>query len=287
MKEFICLIIIIIFNVNNYAQNLGINTTTPLAPLHVQATGETTAILENQSSLTPSLTNSMYFAYGIQLPVSNKKYAAAIKTIGTGTNSARLAFFTGATNFQANLFERMTIDNDGRVGIGNNSPAFGFDVNTYTRFIGPVGFMTDPNGYYALNVGGSVRIDGTVNPYNTLAIGNNTTIEGTLTVNNGKGIVRSTNSTQMKIRRTTASLAFNNLGAGQTATSGPLNFGEDFTSVTVTVGHVNNGTGDFQKVLVVPFNVNEINNTCQFHVTNVASSTITFTGSWEVVLIGN
>jgi hypothetical protein len=91
----------------------------------------------------------------------------------------------------------------------------------------------------------------------------------------------------MKIKRMTVGFSATNLGAGATIESGFLNFAEDFTAVTVIMGQAYNSTGDWSKILVVPFEVDETNDRCRFVITNVSSSAVTFSSSYEVIAIGN
>jgi hypothetical protein len=187
----------------------------------------------------------------------------------------------------------MTILNNGHVGIGNTNPLYDLSVTGNGYFSTYLGVHTPPNSSYSLSVAGparyfnDIRVDGVLNPTSALNIGTNVAVGGLLTVSNGKGIVRSTSSSQMKIKRITISLSATSFGAGSTFDSGYLYFGEDFSSVSVTVGQAFNGTGDWAKVLLVPFEVDETNDRCRFKVTNVAGSSITFDSDWEIVLIGN
>lgn len=274
------------------AQNVGIGTSTPVSIFHAATNVNHVFTAENTNSLSLGITTGINFAAGIN-SANNYKYTGAIRTIGTSTTDARLGLFTYTGNNPAGLIERLTILDNGNVGIGNINPLYNLSVSGSGYFTTYVGIQTPPNVSYSLSVSGAaryysdLRVDGILNPNNALAIGNNTTIEGTLTVQNGKGIVRSVSSTQMKIKRTGVGFAGTNLGAGATIESGYLNFGEDYTAVTVLVGQAYNGTGDYAKVFVVPFEVDEVNDRCRFKVTNVASSAITFDADWEIVLIGN
>jgi hypothetical protein len=192
----------------------------------------------------------------------------------------------------------------GNVGINNASPGFGLHVSNYAKFDYPVGIGTDPTAGYNLDVNGStrflgnVRIDGTLNPSNALQIGSSTNIDGNLYVfdnillrnstANNYGIVRSVTSSQMKVRRASVGFSASNFGAGASIESGFLGFGEDFTALTVIMGNARaGGTGSWEKVLIVPFEIDVINNRCRFKLTNVSSAAITFNCDWDVLLIGN
>ncbi len=256
------------------AQNVGINTTTPLMPLHVASSNGNVAILENTTPLTLGVENNLYFADGLNGP-NDTKYTGAIKSIGTGGDYARLGFFTYASPQPSYLLERMSITDNGAVGIGTTNPQYTLDVAGAARV------------QSSLQVTGGLTIGSTLNPATPLSIGNNAAIGGTLTVSSGKGIVRSVDATQMKIKRISVTLAGTNLAPGGTLTSSNLYFGEDYSSVTVNVGQVYNGSGDWAKVLLVPCNVDLAANSCQFTLTNTSSAPITFSCSWELALIGN
>jgi hypothetical protein len=274
------------------AQNTGIGTSTPVSALHTATSVSNVLTLENTNPLVLGITSGLNFAAGIN-SVNSYKYIGAIRAIGTSTSEGRLGLFTFASNTPNGLAERITILNNGNVGINNTNPQYDLSVNGSGYFTNYVGIQTAPSSSYALSVSGSaryygdLRVDGVLNPNNTLDIGNNTTIEGTLTVENGKGIVRSFSSTQMKIKRAAVGLSAVNLGAGASIESGYLNFGDDFTAVTVIVGQPYNSTGDYFKVLLVPFDVDVVNDRCRFKLTNVANSAITFDSDWDIMLIGN
>jgi hypothetical protein len=94
------------------AQNTGINTTTPHMALHVFKAADTALLqLDNGTSLANRTNLGMYFKNGTY-------YTGAIKTIGKSNNEARLGIFTFATNNQNNLKERLSILDNGNVGIG-------------------------------------------------------------------------------------------------------------------------------------------------------------------------
>lgn len=292
MKSSVWFTLFFLLTANLDAQNIGVNTASPVSAFHIKSPGEAAMTIENATPLNTNIRTNLLFGNAID-GAGSYKYTGAIKTIGTSSTGARLGLFTGSGATPGSPLERISILNNGMVGISTTNPSYTLDVNGNTRLDGYVGIGTPPNVSYALSVNGSsrvyqdLRIDGVLNPNSVLNIGNNTLIEGTLTVQNGKGIVRSTSATQMKIKRASVGFAYTGLGAGSTATSGNLNFGEDFAAVTVTVGQCVSGTGDWAKVMIVPCNVDVNANTCQFAITNVSSSAITFDGSWQVVLVGN
>ena len=65
---------------------------------------------------------------------------------------------------------------------------------------------------------------------------------------------------------------------------GVLNY-ENFSGVpTVSVGQVESGSGDWNKVLATPFNATATS--CSVKFTNVGSTTISMTGTWHFTIIG-
>ena len=137
------------------------------------------------------------------------------------------------------------------------------------------------------NTTGNVGI-GTADPAEKLDVTGNAKISGAVTVG-GDGIVKSTNATQMKMTRSGILLSFAGLGAGSTATSGYFYWTESFNAMAIYVGNVQSATatGEWYKIMVTPFEIDTVNKRCRFHITNVASTTVTFSANWEVLLVGN
>ena len=103
---------------------IGIGTINPLMKLHIAKNDSALAIFENTQTLNVNVSNALYFKTGNGL----LSYTGAVKTIGEGTGAARLGLFT-YTAFAANgLVERLSITDDGKVGIGNIKPQAKFHV---------------------------------------------------------------------------------------------------------------------------------------------------------------
>jgi hypothetical protein len=97
------------------AQNVGIGTATPDYRLHVFYPGSSLLKLENSTSLATGVSNDLFFKTGTL-------FTGGIRTIGTTTANARLGFFTKASATETGLLERLSILDNGNVGLGTTSP---------------------------------------------------------------------------------------------------------------------------------------------------------------------
>jgi hypothetical protein len=109
--------------------DIGIGTTSPLAQLHVSNINENVALLENTTALNTNINTGLLYKTGTQ-------FTGAIKTIGTGTTSARLGIFTNASSVSSGLLERISVRNNGFVGIGTTAPNEQLSVQTASNFAG-------------------------------------------------------------------------------------------------------------------------------------------------------
>lgn len=116
MKKFFSSAIVLFLLAGAYAQHVGIGNTSPLMKLHVSSLSDTALLLiDNNTTLAQGTSTGMYFKNGAW-------YTGGIRTIGTGSNVARMGIYTYASGTVAGLRERMSITDDGFVGIGNISP---------------------------------------------------------------------------------------------------------------------------------------------------------------------
>jgi hypothetical protein len=114
----------------------------------------------------------------------------------------------------------------------------------------------------------------------------NVKIRDELVVDDGKGIVRSNSATQQKVVLTSGSFTISNLAVGSYVDSGNLNY-ENFGGIpTVTVGQIINAsaTGEWYKVHIIPINVTATE--CQLRLVNLASDSISFSGTWQFLIVG-
>jgi hypothetical protein len=104
------------------AQRVGIGTQTPRQILHISAARDSgLLLLENRATLGLNTSTSLYFRNG-------SWFTASIKAVGQASNEARLSFYTFAAQDSSGLRERMTIMDDGRVGMGTSMPAAGLEI---------------------------------------------------------------------------------------------------------------------------------------------------------------
>ena len=76
--------------------------------------------LWNRDNLEENVENSIIFR-------DSEYFTGAIKTIGTSDHEARLGLFSSAASSEDGLKERLTILNNGKVGIGNSTPSLNSD----------------------------------------------------------------------------------------------------------------------------------------------------------------
>lgn len=120
------LLMFVILAAETKAQDVGIGTLSPDHKLHVSSNTSTLFKLDNTTNLNTGIMSEMYFKTGAH-------YTGALKTIGNGAVTARLGFFTYAVTNPTALLERMSIMDNGNVGIGTNNPGFLLDVNGRIR----------------------------------------------------------------------------------------------------------------------------------------------------------
>ena len=111
------------------AQNVGVGNTSPGMKLHVSSPADTALLLlDNNAALANNKNAGLYFKTG-------NYFTGALKAIGTGVNVARLAFLTFADINQNQLRERMSILDNGNVGIGTTAPNALLEVNGSFRLV--------------------------------------------------------------------------------------------------------------------------------------------------------
>jgi len=104
---------------------VGIGTSTPIAKMHASSNSNELLQLENTNALAAGSSVKQLFRNG-------SYYTGAIGTTGESIATARLSFYTSAWFAAASLTERMSILDNGNVGINTITPAAKLDVNGKT-----------------------------------------------------------------------------------------------------------------------------------------------------------
>jgi subtilisin-like proprotein convertase family protein len=130
---------------------IGTNPTNYTLEVKNQGFGSNTLLLESAANLGNAFENRLTFK-------SNNYYTGAIKAIGTSATTARLGFFTGANASEGNLLERMSITNDGNVGIGIFNPTYPLHIEdvTLTSNIRELAYFRNESGIAASGGGFSI-----------------------------------------------------------------------------------------------------------------------------------
>jgi hypothetical protein len=309
MKKIIFLQAILFVVMCGYGQRVGIGTDQPISKLSID------------SGLNIDQANVNGFALESALTFGNNKKVGIGSRRTAGLNQAGLDFYTqGSRRMSIDSFGNVGIGTtapdfrlhvsgstyisgsgyiSGGLGIGTVTPDYAFQNNVgYNHMPYSLGIGTVPTSTYKLDVDGGpvrmrqdVRVDGILNPNNALIIGSDATVQGGLNVvgdvvvQSNKGIVRSQNSTQLKVVRTSVELSANNLAAGGFVDSGAF-FYESFGAVPqVYVGNMQTASNnDWHKLEFIPFNVTA--NSCQFRVMNHGSSTASVAVKYSILVIG-
>ncbi len=100
---------------------VGIGNILPEDRLHITDSANSILLLQNSKTLAGNVNSEIHFRQG-------NNYTASIRSIGENSQAARLGFFTNATSSSQHLIERLTIADDGKVGINNTQPAELLDV---------------------------------------------------------------------------------------------------------------------------------------------------------------
>lgn len=151
-----CLLAIVLLPAVLSAQNVGLGTINPLMKLHVSTADSAVALLENTLPLGLNASNALYFKTGN----STYAYTGAVKTIGEGTNMARLGLFTYSAPAVNGLRERLSITDGGLVGIGTSVPQTMLHLNPNGAGALLIGSNRSSGGYTNLEMGISAQTNG-------------------------------------------------------------------------------------------------------------------------------
>lgn len=132
------------------AQNVGIGTEAPSASLHLRGNTSERLRLENAAALALNVRNDIVFRTG-------SFFTGQIRTVGTGINTARLGFYTGVQSSVDAMSERLTIADNGAIGIGTVTPQHPLTFNSVLgdkiSFWGGTGSATV--GHYGIGIDNS------------------------------------------------------------------------------------------------------------------------------------
>lgn len=129
---------------------VGIGTTTPAATLHLRGASGERLRLETSAALGFNVRNEIVFRSG--------NFATAmIRSTGVSTNTARLGFYTGAQASADEMSERLTISDNGRIGIGTVTPQYPL---TFSSALGDKisfwgGTSNATSGHYGIGIASS------------------------------------------------------------------------------------------------------------------------------------
>ena len=108
---------------------------TATAQVRIETPGSPDFLLHNTNALNNGVYSKLLFKCG-------GYYSGGIASMGTSANAARLSFYTNTSADQNNILERMSIANNGYVGIANNNPQYPFHLKS--------GGIVMTNGTYIL-----------------------------------------------------------------------------------------------------------------------------------------
>jgi hypothetical protein len=126
---------------------VGVGTALPFARLHVNAGYANLLQLDNSNTLATGVSVKTNFKTG-------SYYTGAIGTNGISNSSARLSFYTGTAISSASLTEKMSILDNGNVGINTVAPTEKLEVIGKTK-------LTNTSGdKEALVIDGAIKVVG-------------------------------------------------------------------------------------------------------------------------------
>ena len=138
MKNFLLSLVVFFLAHDLFAQNVGIGTDNPLGRLHVSTNGSNLLLIENTQLLNTDTTTGLYFKTGS----GAYPYTGAIKTIGQGSTESRLGLYTYASGTSSGLKERLSILDNGNVGIGITTPSNKLSISGNADVSGSMGIGT-------------------------------------------------------------------------------------------------------------------------------------------------
>jgi hypothetical protein len=171
MRKQLITLFAVLFSAIVFAQNVGIGEAAPTeSKLQVKSADSAVLILHNATQLGSNIKSSLYFKSG-------NAYSGGLATIGSGF-TFRMGMFTYGGDSANDLLERVTILDNGNVGIGIVNPSSKLAVNGNTSITG----TTTLNG--STTIVGNTGITGDLFVSKGIQIGNTTnTLNGTVRLN--------------------------------------------------------------------------------------------------------
>jgi hypothetical protein len=242
------------------AQNIGINTTTPLKLLSVNG-----SLLVDQTNTNLGNLDSASLLFG-----TNGAGIFSNKNLGVN-NYNGLDFWTSNTR-------RMVISGTGLLGInlGTTSPTAFLDVNGSIR------------GRSSLTVNSSLTVDNNAN------IGGNSTVDGNITVGGtasvgGKGIVRSNSTTNLRMGFTSGGYGITLPASGTTdITFNITPFAGTNANIRVSICQFvpDSGTGDtWGRITMTVHSIDAAANQCKIRFFNGSTASATMDGTLHLMSV--
>jgi len=147
----------------SFAKNAGIGVNPTANMLAIAADHGSLLSLRNNNALNNGVLAGITFG-------GNNYTTGIIRTAGNSSSNARMAFLTGYsfTGGASNLVERLTIANNGNIGIKNTNPQAALDIGGSIRFSGanPAAFKITLKGIMMYNgTGPAAAIDSSDGEY--------------------------------------------------------------------------------------------------------------------------
>ena len=125
---------------------VGIGTSTPMVKMHASSNSIDLLQLENTNALNAGVKVKQLFRTG-------NYYTGAIGTTGQSISTARLSFYTSAWFAASGLLERMSILDNGNVGIGTTAPVGKLEVSGKT-------ILNQSVDNAAVEIKGAIKVSG-------------------------------------------------------------------------------------------------------------------------------
>lgn len=136
--------------------NLGIGVLQPFSKLSISSIYGNQLSLQNSNALDNGVTSSIHFG-------GNGYTTGYISTIGQSTSNARMGFFTGYsfTGGASYLVERLSISNNGNIGIGTTTPSQKLELKGTMKIQdGGLNIFDETENVTSVSPEGSLKIKG-------------------------------------------------------------------------------------------------------------------------------